>query len=96
MKAHLRFYQKSLIRERFVLEVSIHDVGLSLKYPERIKYGMICKDLKTNRYVLMDNHHPKGPHVHVNDDEFVYNFVNEYRLMEDFKRLVKKELGVQL
>lgn len=25
----------------------------------------------------MDNHHPKGPHIHVNDKEFDYEYIND-------------------
>ena len=44
----------------------------------------------------MDNHHPKGPHVHVNDTEFTYDYVSDDQLIEDFKMLVLKELGLKL
>jgi len=42
-----------------------------------IKYGLICKDLKADSYVLMDNHYPKGPHFHVNDPGFLYEYVKD-------------------
>ena len=78
------------------MELSIHEVGKSSRYPDGIKYGLICKDLRTGDYVLMDNHHPKGPHVHVNEREFVYEYTNDDKLIEDFEMLVLKELGVKL
>lgn len=96
MKANLRFFSKNRIQGRYVVELSIHEVGKSKKYPDGIKYGLICRDLRTDAYVLMDNHHPKGPHVHVNDREFVYKYVNDDKLIDDFKMLVLKELGVKL
>jgi hypothetical protein len=79
-----------------VVELSIHEVGKSSKYPDGIKYGLICKDLKSGEFVLLDNHHPKGPHVHVNDQEFSYEYVGDDKLIEDFEKLVLKELGVKL
>lgn len=96
MKAHLRYYAKNVIRDRFVVELSIYDVGKSTKYPDGIKYGMICKDLTTGDFVLLDNHHPKGPHVHVNECEFAYEYVDDKQLLEDFQMLVLRELGVKL
>ena len=45
---------------------------------------------------MMDNHHPKGPHIHVNDDEFKYDYVNDEKLIEDLQKRVLKELGVKL
>jgi hypothetical protein len=96
MKSHLRFFAKNKIHGRYVVELSIHEVGKSNKYPDGVKYGLICKDLKTGHFVLLDNHHPKGPHVHVNKREFSYLYVNDEQLIEDFKMLVLKELGVKL
>ena len=43
---------------------------------------MICKDLKSAGYVLMDN--------------LSYEYVNDERLIEDFQSWVLKELGVKL
>lgn len=96
MKAHLRYYAKNKIGDRYILELSIHEVEKSPKYPDGIKYGLICKDLGTGDYVLLDNHHPKGPHIHVNNQQFGYEYVGDDKLIEDFQALVFKELGVTL
>jgi hypothetical protein len=72
MKAHLRYYVKNRIQNRYVVELSIYDVGKSAQYPDGIKYGLICKDLKSGDFILMDNHHPKGPHIHINDQALSY------------------------
>lgn len=96
MKAHLRYFTKNRVQNRYVVELSIYEVGKSSKYPDGIKYGLICKDLKTGNYVLLDNHHPKGPHVHINDREFSYDYVDDEKLIEDFQMFVLQELGVKL
>ena len=96
MKAHLRYFTKNRVQNRYVVELSIYEVGKSSKYPDGIKYGLICKDLKTGSYVLLDNHHPKGPHVHINDREFSYGYVDDEKLIEDFQMFVLQELGVKL
>lgn len=96
MRARLRYYAKNHLRGRFVIELSIHEVGISDKYPDGIKYGLICKDLHSGRLVLMDNHHPKGPHIHIDDEEFSYEYVNDEKLITDFQTLVFKELGLKL
>lgn len=96
MKAHLRYYTKNKAQNRYVVELSIYEVGKSTKYPDGIKYGLICKDLKTGEFVLLDNHHPKGPHVHINDREFSYEYVDDEKLIEDFQMFVLQELGVKL
>ena len=96
MKARLRYFVKNNIHGRYIVELSIYEVGISTKYPDGIKYGLICKDLKTGNFVLMDNHHPKGPHIHLNENEFRYAYQNDEKLIEDFQNYVLQELGVKL
>lgn len=96
MKARLRFYHKAWVQSRFVIEMTIHEVGRSKTYPLGIKYGLICKDITSGRFVLFDNHHPKGPHYHIGKQEFAYVFFSEDQLIEDFKQNVLRELGVKL
>lgn len=96
MRARLRYYAKNYLHGRYVVELSIYEVGVGEKYPDGIKYGLICKDLKTGNYVLMDNHHPKGPHIHLNEKELGYTYKNDELLIEDFQNWVLKELGVKL
>ncbi len=96
MSAILRTSLKLKIKNRFVIEYSIYEVPKSSKYPDGVKYGLICKDLETDDFVLFDNHHPKGPHIHFNDQEFEYQFKNEEQLMEDFKLLVFERMGIRL
>jgi hypothetical protein len=57
---------------------------------------LICKNLTSDNYVLLDNHHPKIPHVHINDREFDYDYVDDDKLIEDFQMFVLQELGVKL
>lgn len=78
------------------MELKIHQVEKSSRYPDGIKYGLICKDLKTDRKVLMDNHHPKGHHVHLDDKEFPYAFKSTDVLVDDFKQFVLEHLEVEL
>ena len=79
-----------------MLEIEIFQVGKSLKYPEGVKYGLIFVDTKTGRKVLMDNHHPKGPHVHIDDKERPYRFIDEVTLIKDFKAMVETYMGVAI
>ncbi len=96
MKAHLKYYHKILVRERYIVEMSIHEFTKTSKYPDGIRFRLVCKDMKTDDIVLIDNHHPKGPHVHLNEKEMNYDFVNEEQLVEDFKNYVYQKLGVKL
>ncbi len=69
MKAHLIFLHKAHLQKRYVLEMKIHEVGISQKYEDGVRYSMILTDLVSKRRVLMDNHHPKGPHIHLDERE---------------------------
>lgn len=44
----------------------------------------------------MDNHHPKGPHIHVNEAEMVYVYSDEEKLVNDFRALVFENMGVRI
>ncbi|MNK01259.1 hypothetical protein D3C87_190550 [compost metagenome] len=95
MRAPLKYYSKWR-DDRYVVELTIHELSQNVKYPEGIKYGLICKDLKTGHYVLLDNHHPKGPHLHIGSVELPYEFLDEDKLIEDFKKIVFEEMGLKL
>ncbi len=96
MKAVLRFYSKDLYEDRFGVEMAIHDVGVSERYPRGVKYGLICFDQESDRFVLFDNHYPKGPHIHIDNEEFKYKYLDEERLLEDFANAVFEKFGVRL
>jgi len=96
MRAKLLYWHKARLHGHYILEMSIHEVEKSKRYPNGSKYGLIFKDLKTDRYILMDNHHPKGPHIHINDRELAYEFVDEDKLITDFKELVLVNMGVKI
>lgn len=96
MRASLIVWHKARIKERYIVELKIHQVPESARYPDGIKYGLICKDLKTGRRVLLDNHHPKGHHIHIDDEEIPYEFRNLDVLVDDFNNLVFQHLEVKL
>lgn len=96
MKAVLKYSNKLTIKNRYVLHLTIHEVNDIKNYPDRIKYGLICIDTKTNKKVLLDNHHPKGPHVHIDEIELPYEFIDEETLIEDFKRMVFDHLEIKI
>ena len=96
MKASLIYWHKARVKEHYVLEMAIHKIGKTAQYPDGVKYGLIFIDLKSKDRVLMDNHHPKGAHIHVNAQEIAYEYVNEEKLIEDFKGLVLANMGVKI
>lgn len=96
MKAILIYWHKAKIQGRYIVELQIHSVESVRRYPQGVKYGLICRDLETGRQVLMDNHHPKGPHIHLDGKEFAYEFRGQTELIQDFVRLVLEHLEVKL
>ncbi|MDX9730516.1 MAG: hypothetical protein RBT63_01990 [Bdellovibrionales bacterium] len=44
----------------------------------------------------MDNHHPKGPHIHVDDAELPYDFRGLDQLVVDFRQLITEHMGVKI
>jgi len=94
-KSKLSYYLKEEINGKFILELKIHTVT-DTNYSEGVKYSLIMINPKTGEKVLMDNHHPKGPHFHLNADEFDYDYKDEDQLIEDFKKLASQHFGVKL
>lgn len=76
--------------------MTLFEVPKTKNYPLGVRYSLICVDPSTSKRVLMDNHHPKGPHVHFDDKEVGYKFVSKDALFTDFKNLVLDHLGVQI
>lgn len=96
MKAKLVYWHKARIHDRYILEMEIFKVAKCARYPNGIKYGLILTDPRTGKSVLMDNHHPKGHHIHLNAKEIAYEYVNEDKLVEDFKELVLANMEVKI
>lgn len=95
-KTELIYYEKEKVQEHYVLEIAIHRVGESEKYQHGIKYGLIFIDVYSGKRVLMDNHHPKGPHTHLDNEETLYQFIDIDKLVNDFRLLVLNHMGVAL
>lgn len=79
-----------------MIEISVHAVPKSSSYEDGLKWGLICVDRQSAKRVLMDNHHPKGPHIHIDDRELPYEFTNLDRLIGDFRKLITEHMGVQI
>ena len=77
-------------------ELKVWEVGVSSHYPDGIKYSLFLVQPESGTVLFgMDNHKPKGPHLHVNGREEPYSFTTAEDLIEDFWRLAAKR-GYQL
>lgn len=74
-----------------ICEIKIWKIYDSKFYPGGIKYSLFCVESSTGKIIIgFDNHFPKGPHVHIGENEEIYNYINEDILVEDFWSEVKK------
>ena len=97
-KARLIFTEKYFAQRNILIEIKIWQLPLSdqRRYPDRIKYRMICINTKTGKKLLMDNHSPKGHHVHFGNIEQKYEFQNIDKLIGDFQRFVLNFMEVEI
>lgn len=95
-KATPIYYFKEVVQKRYILEQTIHAVPLDNRYPDGVKYSLVFWDIKTDDKVLMDNHHPKGPHIHLGEKEMPYEYTDDETLLTDFKKYVLQHMGVKL
>ncbi|MFN7903890.1 MAG: hypothetical protein ACK5P5_01780 [Pseudobdellovibrionaceae bacterium] len=89
-------HEKFIVRRRYLIEITVHQVPKSSNYKDGLKWGLICIDQLKGRKVLMDNHHPKGPHLHIDGDEMPYDFSTLDQLVVDFRQIINEHMGVQL
>ena len=96
-KAIMVYHHKAEIRSKYVLELTIWEIDDLDKFPDKIKYSLIFTESEnlTNK-ILFDNHHPKGHHYHINNEQYLYEFKNIEELINDFQQLVFEHFGVKL
>jgi len=81
--------------KEFVVDIKIWWVK-DKRYQENIKYSLVFIEPSSGKKVLMDNHHPKTPHIHLDDEEFNYEYKSTDHLVEDFRKFVRQHFGVAL
>jgi len=97
VKAQLRYHSKVTLIHRSddgvaVAELKVWNVGVSTHYPDGIKYALFLVQPESGDVILgMDNHKPKGPHLHLNGREELYRFTTVDDLIEDFWRLAAEK-----
>lgn len=94
MRAVLRFKEKRLVSNRnekdfAVVEIKIWKVPKSEHYVEGRKFSLFL--VYVGEVVFgIDNHKPKGPHLHLGNKEVPYDYKDEGTLLSDFWDLVRK------
>ncbi len=75
----------------FLIDIKIIKVEKDKYYPEGIKYSLVVIDRKTKKRVLgFDNYEKKGHHIHRLKRELKYDFIDEWKLIEDFNKEYEK------
>ena len=73
-----------------IFETVTWKIPKSKDYPEGIKYrAWVSEDGET--VFGFDNHKPKGPHLHIGDQEVGYVFRGMDALRADIEAMIKKE-----
>lgn len=97
MKAQLQYHRKVSVihrtsQETGVCELKVWKVAESAYYPEGIKFSLFLVSRATGSVVVgIDNHKPKGPHLHEGRRESAYEFSGVGPLVDDFWERVKRE-----
>lgn len=97
MKAQLQYHRKVTVIHSSSLEIGVCElkvwkVAESTDYPDGIKFSLFLVSRATGKVVIgIDNHKPKGPHLHEGRRESKYEFSDVDRLVDDFWARVQKE-----
>ena len=92
MNAELVEYLKQDIRGKYIMEIRVWKVT-DKRYKNGLKYSLIFIEKKSQKKVLMDNHHPKKPHIHLDNIELPYDFIDTSKLIDDFKLFIFQHFG---
>ena len=94
MKATQIFHEKRIVESRLtdelaIVELKIWKIPKSRHYQLGRRFSLFL--VVEGRAVLgIDNHSPKGPHLHLGAEEMVYDYQDDQNLLEDFWGLVRK------
>ena len=84
MKAHRIFYDKAVLADGAIVEMTIWQLPkASSERPHGLKYSLFY-GLDGERIVGYDNERGKGDHKHLGSNEAPYRFVSVEKLVADF------------
>ncbi len=96
MGAQLLYHSKVTLLHRrsdaiAVAELKVWQVPKSDPFPEGVKYSLFLVDRVSGDVLIgFDNHKPKGHHLHLDETELPYAFVDIQSLVEGFWAYVRK------
>lgn len=72
-----------------IIEIRISEMEINKDYPEGVRYSFVyIRDGK--RLIGYDNYHGKGHHRHVKEREEPYEFIDAWKIFEDFNEDIEK------
>lgn len=75
-----------------IAELKIWEVPQDSHYPEGRKYSLFLVWKDSGEVILgIDNHKPKGPHIHRGESEKPYPYRGEDELVDEFWGYVREE-----
>jgi hypothetical protein len=94
MKARLVFHEKRLVwspsrSAAGVVELKVWGLPRSARHPGGRKFSLFLV-FQGQVLVGIDNHEPKGPHLHLDEREFPFHYTDDEQLLKDFWALVRK------
>lgn len=94
MKAAAVFREKRVVYNQktggfAIAGIKIWEVPKSKDYPQGRKFSLFLV-FEGATLIGIDNHKPKGPHLHLGNQEIVYDYQNDDKLLADFWGLVRK------
>lgn len=94
VKAEILFREKRIVTNRMTgdiafAEIKVWNVPRSAYYPTGRKFSLFLVSGGTT-LVGIDNHKPKGPHLHLGDREVPFEYLTDEKLLADFWALARK------
>lgn len=94
MSARLLFHEKRILvnkrtHEAAVAELKVWQVQRSEFYPQGRRYSLFLV-VEGKTILGFDNHSPKGPHLHIGNEEVPYAYTTDEKLLADFWELSRK------
>ena len=72
-----------------VVELKVSNLPRSGKYPGGCKFSLFLVS-QGEMLVGIDNHQPKGAHVHLGGEQFPFHYTDDEQLLKEFWDLVRK------
>lgn len=87
-------FHKQVLDNEDIVDIKIEKVERKEGYEEGIRYSLAYVRNNIN-LIRLDNHNGEEHHKHVGHKKLPYEFVDEWKLVEDFISELKK-IGIQL